>query len=552
MSRKWKGDDIAQINGIGQITVSGKYNVPLQRDKLLAYGQVNGVLETIGIAANWIERKVLSHEDDPTAPAQLRPCPEWEPKQIRPEWLLLSCPFFYNDFGLTYTLKNQYTAKVWYDWSWNYQSINGYNGQGYYPDRHPAIGWFHGDDPLALSWLVYDLLEAGHNGVILQQRSNLPTDHSSGTWDQPTSILHWVYQMFTNVKNIGPGKMQLALWLPQTDSPATDAQGTGSTSKYRPNTVTWTQSSSGGWSPSGGNWLFTTEGGIQISTQPYASGSTVRNSVSDNRLYRVIEGHTAIAGTRAPHINTADWEPVPLESEWNQLGQFYIDHYEKILTVTFQSKRLALFYIHDVQVLASDSSGIGRGTYRAWLRALSEKLKISGHWDGVLIQQRNSLSPSTSGGVTYPTGQLNYDSAWVDDGVYLLRGDYEGIDASNAETLKPFGQRSYKGLIDNFGTFSAVSKEWGAERRAYTIPTSLVTLPPHSSTFNYQGHAPALFQMFTTKVLKKIRADNSFPGVFFYNVMEPAEGGPGLFINMQDGPGYLNATRDAYSLAKVY
>lgn len=44
--------------------------------------------------------------------------------------------FWYQDFGLTYIKQNVSASWMgWYDWRWNWISTDGYNSQGYYPDK---------------------------------------------------------------------------------------------------------------------------------------------------------------------------------------------------------------------------------------------------------------------------------------------------------------------------------------------------------------------------------------------------------------------------------
>lgn len=67
-------------------------------------------------------------------------------------------------------------------------------GHGYDMDRHPIQGFYKGDDPDVLGWQCLWMAEAGVNVVSITQ---VPGFKTAG-WEDPSSINHWVYQLFNN------------------------------------------------------------------------------------------------------------------------------------------------------------------------------------------------------------------------------------------------------------------------------------------------------------------------------------------------------------------
>lgn len=133
-------------------------------------------------------------------------------------------PYWYNDFGRECTLTGGHGWKGWYDWQWNHHDIgttctakiqkdgeevvcgakmpkmedpykratcpecgaeSGYDQ--YDPDLHPLIGYYRGDDPIALDWMSYWLQTYGMKQTILLSGSAGSEDPKAGT--------HWVYEL---------------------------------------------------------------------------------------------------------------------------------------------------------------------------------------------------------------------------------------------------------------------------------------------------------------------------------------------------------------------
>ena len=145
-------------------------------------------------------------------------------------------PYWYNDFGRECTLSGGFGWKGWYDWQWNHHDIGAtctnklpvegemvQNDKGemvqktevcgakmpkmddpytraicpecgaesgydqYDPDLHPLIGWYRGDDPVALDWISYWLQTYGMKQSILLSGNAGSEDSKSGS--------HWVYEL---------------------------------------------------------------------------------------------------------------------------------------------------------------------------------------------------------------------------------------------------------------------------------------------------------------------------------------------------------------------
>ena len=103
---------------------------------------------------------------------------------------------WYNDFGLecVRAANGAIGSTVWYTWEWAHTN----NASGYEPRRHPALGWYRGDDATVLDWQCYWLREHGVKGVILQADALDTT-----TWANATDVNrgYWLYQLFKNVPN---------------------------------------------------------------------------------------------------------------------------------------------------------------------------------------------------------------------------------------------------------------------------------------------------------------------------------------------------------------
>ena len=401
--------------------------------------------------------------------------------------------FWYQDFGLEYTRVNAPGSMVWYDWNWNHKTRA---GAAYYPDRHPSLGWYQGDNANALSWQVKWMMEAGCTWAVLQQRV---TTLDTGTWATASNLQHWLYQLYTNVPAVASGAFKTALWVPQSDSTGASALA-----------------------PSNGNWS---------SVTAYTIGQTAINTAFDNRQYTALTNNT----NKQPNSNPSDWAVRAIPSNWTGLATFCAGRATSIKTITRAGKTYAVVYFFEGEVCRSTW---GSGTFRNWLQDLGAAFNTANAaWDGVAVLVRNSPAPSVCDGVA-GTGVINYDTAETNR-AFLLRADYNGTDASSGAAA------SYQGLIDAFPTFSATAKAEARQRRVYSISTSLKSVAPHPSTFNYPGHTPEKFAAFIAKARGEVTAGRGYPLLLINNVSEWAESGPGLQPNQQDGFGYLTALRNA-------
>ena len=109
---------------------------------------------------------------------------------------------WYNDFGLTYTLRGSDHEWIgWYTWQWNHHD----NKNGFDPSRQPLLGWYRGDDPRVLDWICYWLVTYGVAGVALVPSDGVDTT----TWQDAGNRYYWLYQLFNNVKNFDALTYQL-------------------------------------------------------------------------------------------------------------------------------------------------------------------------------------------------------------------------------------------------------------------------------------------------------------------------------------------------------
>lgn len=411
-----------------------------------------------------------------------------------------NCPiigaFWYQDFGLEYRRVNGPTWNGWYDWRWNFKSQSA--GFNYYQDRHPMLGWYHGEDLQTLAWQSKWLLQHGVDYSILQTGNAQSSVPNTATWNTSASLDYWAYQLFNNVNNVSSSGLKLSLWLPYSI--------TGKTISI----ATWA---------SAGTY---TIGDIRIDT-------------TAQRQYTAITNHSGL--TTRPALDATNWVATPMPSEWADLVTLYNTYKTKIATFyrSGTAKTYAIVYLHSCE--AELRAPIYTGTFNAWMAELGSAMNSANpSWDGVCVIARNSSSPAICDGVSYG-GVVNYDTLETNR-CLLVRGDYEGIEASYGASA------SYQSLIDTYPAFNG-SYGYGQSRRAYGVPTSSLTVPPHGSSFNKVGHSPTKFKEMMQKVLAKQKADNSIPLLTIYNVSEWAEGGPGLQPNKQDGFGYLTALKES-------
>lgn len=475
--------------------------------------------------------------------------------------------YWYNDFGMDYTRQSASAWKGWYDWRWNFKHTNGYrittqynasttysadgntfvryNGvlyksrtlesgtaanvgrtppsnptywvlvpePQYWEDREPMLGWYRGDDPMVLGWQVKWLVDAGIDYVVLQQRTTLPTTHSTGTWNQPAAVNHWTYQLFTNVAGVGGNGLKLAMWLP--------TNGYGAT----------------------GNAATPTPAGVGYSPSvAYETGNTVRTYGGAGYNIIMYTALQASTGQQPRTEGSVYWTPSPMPEDWRAYVSFYATYKDKIATVTRNGKKYAILYMHETEVLRS---GIGTQTLVNWTQTLGAEMNAAvPEWDGVALLMRNSPAPRQADGVTYATGSatLNYDELEANR-VYVIRGDYDSRTSTNSAV------GSYQSKIDSFPSYSSEAVGRAPQRHAPCVATSVYAVPPHPSagaaTFNFPGHTPELYKKWLRKVLDWMLENNS-KMLMIYNVAEWAEGGPGLQPNKQDGFGYIDATRQVF------
>lgn len=115
--------------------------------------------------------------------------------------------WWYNDFGLECTRTKATGWMGWYYWSWNQHdcqevmlATRGDKGDPYDPSRHPLLGFYKGDDPVALDWITYWMLEYGINVTGLLSITP-PYTSDSYTFEDPGHRDHWMYQWLENTPN---------------------------------------------------------------------------------------------------------------------------------------------------------------------------------------------------------------------------------------------------------------------------------------------------------------------------------------------------------------
>lgn len=118
--------------------------------------------------------------------------------------------YWYQDFGLeaTRAAGGGIGSLTWYYWDWLF---HGASGDGYEPERHPWLGYYRGDNANVLDWQCYWLNEAGVSGVIPQSRgTGAQFGAIRATWETPSDVNHWMYQLFNNVNNFQ--QLTYTLW----------------------------------------------------------------------------------------------------------------------------------------------------------------------------------------------------------------------------------------------------------------------------------------------------------------------------------------------------
>jgi hypothetical protein len=460
------------------------------------------VFETLGTTSATTQSAIV-----PMAPSGVQRNLFQDSIQILANW--------YQDFGLAANQLDGTAYKGWYDWSWNHVNTNGFTpttgpqtgvNQGYFKDRHPMLGWYHGDDPKVLSWQVKWMLEAGVHGTIVQQRTPSGDFTAGGNWTNASNIDNWIWQLLNKVPNVGGDGLLVSFWLPLTNVA----------------------------SPSGWASVAPTYSGYDPS-RTYIAGETVLNNYYDNRIYRAKT--TSLNKQPNEHISDNIWELVTMPAAWQTLVTNYANNASKIFTINRGGKKYALVYMFEGE---SCRSAWGTGTLQAWLKELGAAMHTANpDWEGVAVLARNSTAPSKADGITYG-GLFDYDALETGRCLYL-RGAYNGHECS------PGATSSYQSIIDNFRntTYKASSASYAESRRVYAVPTAMQSVLPHDTGFPFAGHSPAKFGAFVSKIRQTIEQGKGYPMLTIYNVSEWAEGGPGLQPNKQDGFGYLDALRDA-------
>lgn len=115
--------------------------------------------------------------------------------------------YWYNDFCLESTRLNPVGWTGWYTWEWNYHA-NGETDMSdpttYWPERHPLLGFYRGDDPTVLDWQCYWLREYGVKGVIVQTKY-------LDAWEDVANKENWIYKLFNETKNFN--QLEFALMI---------------------------------------------------------------------------------------------------------------------------------------------------------------------------------------------------------------------------------------------------------------------------------------------------------------------------------------------------
>lgn len=397
--------------------------------------------------------------------------------------------FFYQDYGLEYTRVSAPGSFVWYSWFWNWRDIAGYQ-----PDREHVLGFYEGDHPSVLRRQVKDLVGYGVNFMIIQQGGSIPD--SGGAWTIYSNANYWIWQLMTNVKAVRDGFMKLVFWLP----------GAGVSGIYQPSAGAW------------------------VSGTSYTTGQSALNTAYDNRQYVALRGNVG----KQPNSNPLDWALRPMPNDWTLYINFLTTNKAKIKTVDRAGKAYPLTFFFETE---SCRAVWGTGTFNNWLADFAAGVRAAiPEWGGICILMRTSPAPSLVDGVA-GVGLINYDSLEA-QGVFILRTDYSGLAASSGAT------GTYQSIIDRFPTFPGTSVSAGIGRRVYVMPTALVTMAPHPSTFSFVGHSPVKFGQLCTKVVAEVLAGRGYP-MILVNGFEIAEAGPGLYENVQDGHGYGNALLSA-------
>lgn len=523
--------------------------------------------------------------------------------------------YWYNDFGLEWTRLNAGSTWMgWYDWRHNHRGTDGYQpadwtptnyaaksfAKGsdgvtymalqpmtsgapknptdpanaaywrarptakYYPDRHPMLGWYRGDDAKVISWQVKWLVEHGCKWAVIQQRAFQPDDFEGGLvrWANPESLANWIYKL-VNDRAVAAGYMKLAFWMPHSTSDSGHMQALLPINGMHDSSLIYTP---GMRVCTVANRVATyylniqqTTAGILISNTAYwtpivgyvnnVDYPVGRVLIQSDKFYVCIAPNGPATTIAAPG-NTAFWL---LISDFNSSASANYTPGMVAIPTTGNDNRhyvcvnggtgaalgvpsssnpnwalrqffaagyaLGLKYFvdfHNTHKTKVKTITKGGKTYLATLLWESEVLRAKmGHGNALieLLQQMgayvNSVNPAWDGvaplmrNSTSPTsagGALDYVKAEQTGRVLLIRTDYPGTAASTGAVE---GADGYQSLIDNFGpTFSSNGQAAAVDKRVYCVPTALTTVGAHDSTYRFEGHSPAKFGAYMAKARK--------------------------------------------------
>jgi hypothetical protein len=217
-----------------------------------------------------------------------------------------------------------------------------------------------------------------------------------------------------------------------------------------------------------------------------------------------------------------------LLAQWQSLYYQLEPAFPNNYITKFGGKRYFTVYVWDTEQLRHllDTGSASTNT-SAWLQARAAEVATNQNVDGLAVLCHNCTPDATMSRATLLTNKV------------LLLPDQYGGPADSTQAGMSGGSSTYSTYV------SAYAPPTTGEM--LSVSTSLKTLAPLTTGFNYPGSTPALWLSLLSKAERWVASHPTtlVQAVSVYNVSEWWEGGPGLSPNLQDGWGYLDAVRKA-------
>jgi hypothetical protein len=218
-----------------------------------------------------------------------------------------------------------------------------------------------------------------------------------------------------------------------------------------------------------------------------------------------------------------------IQAQWSNLWFVLAAAYPNNYVMNFAGKRWFTIYVWNMEQLRAlfDPNG-GAINFSAWLKTRADEVRSIGY-DGLAVLSNTAVADATMS-----------RTSLLANNVLHLGSPYSGP-ANSSPTAQ-----TYAGVVAGYNP--------PASGQVLNVSTglSLVAPLPASPSFAYPGATPALFQAWMTKAIAWLVGKRRLPQLLTVsNVSEWAEQGAGLHPNAQDGWGYLDAIRGAFSAVGV-